>query len=120
MGAQQRGRGRVDGIAGITVQIFELFSGLHHSLYLANVIPSLLPLLESGHVRRIIVTTSRDHFTSSDFADRLARYSSKVHFDVVDENVHNIRGDRVTAILLDSLKRNRPNYLISTSANKGA
>jgi glycosyltransferase involved in cell wall biosynthesis len=103
----------------LTAQIFEPFAGWHHTKYVSFLLPPLIRLLEAGQLERIVLTTTTMHRDSAYFADLLSRYESKIELDVV--YVENIgAGHIVSKMLLDSVKRNRPDYLVSTSANNGA
>jgi glycosyltransferase involved in cell wall biosynthesis len=104
----------------VIAQVFEPFSGGHHTKYVSFILPALVRLLEAGHLERVILTTTDRHRESRFFADSLARYESKVVFDVVAAGDIYHSGHKVSAMLLDSMVRNRPDYLVSTSADNGA
>ncbi len=101
-------------------QVFEPFSGGHHTKYVAFMLPALVRLLDEGRLERVILTTTSRHRESPFFADSLSQYASKVVFDVVAAGDIYDRGHEVSAMLLDSLERNRPDYVVFTSADNGA
>lgn len=102
------------------VEIFEPFSGGHHTKYIALLLPTLVSLKERGFIHRLVVTTSTTHRESAAFTDRLAQYADAVDFEFIEGNFRSEPGRRVTDILFESLERNKPNFLIVTSANNGA
>jgi glycosyltransferase involved in cell wall biosynthesis len=102
------------------VHIFEPFAGRHHTKYVALLLPTLVRLRSAGAISRIVVSTSQMHLDSTYFADRLAQFHGEVEFDVLGGDFHNVSGSHVTAALLDSVRRIRPTFVISTSANNGA
>jgi glycosyltransferase involved in cell wall biosynthesis len=105
----------------VIVQVFEMFSGGHHTKYVALLLAKLVQLREEGQLNQIIVTTSEKHYQSRDFADRLRRFVAQVDFDVIAGDFRPHRDARkITAILLDSVRRKRPDFVISPSANSGA
>jgi glycosyltransferase involved in cell wall biosynthesis len=102
------------------VMIFEPFSGGHHTKYLSILLPQLLCLKRAGKVHEIVVTTSSKHYASAAFDDRLKRYEGDVAFDIVDGDFRTAPGSTVTRCFLSAVRRNRPDFLIVTSANNGA
>lgn len=102
------------------VQIFEPFAGGHHTEYVAFLLPELVRLLDAGRIEKIVLTTTSRHRESSAFADSLLAFEPKVTFDVVPAGDIYHSGSTVASILLDSIKRNRPDFVVSTSADNGA
>jgi glycosyltransferase involved in cell wall biosynthesis len=101
-------------------QVFEPFSGGHHTTYVSFLLPALIRLLDSGHLERVVLTTTDHHAASPAFVELLARYEGRVAFDVVPAGDIYGSGHTVSTVLLDSLKRNRPDFVVSTSADNGA
>jgi glycosyltransferase involved in cell wall biosynthesis len=104
----------------VRVQIFEPFSGGHQTEYVAFLLPTLVRLREAGKLERIVLTTTSRHRETAAFAELLAPFASNVDFDVVAAGDIYDSGTTVTEILLDAVKRNRPDYIVSTSADNGA
>jgi glycosyltransferase involved in cell wall biosynthesis len=101
-------------------QVFEPFSGGHHTLYVSVILPALVRLLDEGKLDRVILTTTDRHRDSASFASALAKFESKVVFDVVEAGDIYAKGHKVTGMLVDSIERNKPDYLVATSADNGA
>ncbi|GAC1541912.1 MAG: hypothetical protein NVS2B17_19850 [Candidatus Velthaea sp.] len=102
------------------VQIFEPFAGWHHTKYIATLLPTLTRLLKEHRLDEVVVTTSRAHLKSPHFADQLADYTSLVSFDAVEIDQHQMSSIAVADMLLMSIKKHQPDFLVSTSANNGA
>ncbi len=102
------------------VQIFEPFSGGHQTEYVAFLLPTLVRLREAGKLERIVLTTTSRHRETAAFTELLAPFASKVDFDVVAAGDIYGSGRTVADILLDAVRRNRPDYIVSTSADNGA
>jgi len=104
----------------VNVQIFEPFSGGHQTEYVAFLLPTLVRLRAAGQLERIVLTTTSRHRDTAAFAELLEPFASNVDFDVVAAGDIYGSGRTVADILLDAVKRNTPDYLISTSADNGA
>jgi glycosyltransferase involved in cell wall biosynthesis len=103
----------------VIAQVFEPFSGGHHTSYVSFVLPALIRLLDSGHLDSVVFTTTDYHAESPAFRELLSQYANRVAFDIVPAGDIYASGHTVTDILLDSLKRNRPDFVVSTSADNG-
>lgn len=101
------------------VQVFEPFAGWHHTKYVALLLPTLIRLQKEGRLSHVVVTTTQSHYNSDYFADSLAKFTPDVHFDIMPFEHGNMPGIEVSRLLRQSLRRNQPDYLISTSANNG-
>jgi glycosyltransferase involved in cell wall biosynthesis len=109
------------GVVPVVVQIFEIFSGGYHTKYLELVLAKLVQLRNEGKIVLIILTTSEKHRNSRDFADRLSRFSTEICLDIIPGDLCMERdAQKVGGALIDSIRRNRPDFVLSTSANYGA
>jgi hypothetical protein len=106
----------------VKAHIFEPYTGGHHTQYIAALIPALQVLLEAGHLSEIVVTISRNHLRSRDFAELLDRFGSIITIDARNELIpfQRFSAVRIATMLLDALQRVRPDFLILTSANYAA
>lgn len=103
-----------------TVQIFEPFAGWHHTKYIAMLLPALQQLVDQGVLREVVLTTTDSHRATPHFRDALERFASSVRFDTFPADYQTLGGNATSSALLRSLHRNRPDFVISTSANNGA
>jgi glycosyltransferase involved in cell wall biosynthesis len=104
----------------LRVEIFEPFAGWHHTKYIAMLLPALERLLRQGALHEVVVTTTDSHRTSRHFRDHLERFASTIRFDTFSADYRTLDGDQVSRALLASVRRNCPDFVVSTSANNGA
>jgi glycosyltransferase involved in cell wall biosynthesis len=104
----------------VTVVIFEPFSGGHHTKYVALLLPALLELRKRGLIDRVVLATSTTHAASTAFSDKLAVFMDDVELLTFEGDFRAMPGHAVTRILLQTIERTQPDFLISTSANNGA
>jgi glycosyltransferase involved in cell wall biosynthesis len=102
------------------VQLFEPFAGWHHTKYIATLLPMLVALKGAGKIDEIVVVTTHSHVRSPHFADQLASFIGTVQFDAVNLPRRWPLSVAISEMLDRSIRKHRPDFLISTSANDGA
>jgi FkbM family methyltransferase len=119
------------------VQIFEQFQGGHYTNYIQHLLPSLVKLADEKLIDEIVVTITQKHYESKQFQQQLASYSEKVHFDPsLPEVIPRLgldprliikqpteftsalkRRAEIASNLVNSVRRIKPDFLISTTAD---
>ncbi|GAC1541900.1 MAG: hypothetical protein NVS2B17_19820 [Candidatus Velthaea sp.] len=104
------------------IQIFEPYSGGHYTQYVAHLLPSLNSLLKQGLIQSVVFTTSEQHLSHPHFAEAIAPISAGIEIDapfsIGAYGPHS--GREIAELLHASVARNKPDVLISTSADYGA
>ena len=101
------------------VHVFEPFAGWHHTKYVALLLPTLVRMRSAGLLSDVIFTTTTSHYQSEYFADLLSKFETFVTFDIIPATHHRLRGFQVSQLLVEAVRRIRPDCVISTSANNG-
>lgn len=101
------------------VHVFEPFAGWHHTKYVALLLPTLVRMRSAGLLSDVIVTTTTSHYQSEYFADLLSEFEPFVTFDIIPATHHSLRGFQVSQLLVEAVRRIRPDCVIATSANNG-
>jgi hypothetical protein len=119
------------------VRIFEQFQGGHYTNYIQHLLPSLVKLADEKLIDEIVVTITQEHYKSKPFQEQLASYSEQVHFDhSLPEVIPKLgldprliikqpteftsalkRRAEITSHLVNSVRRIKPDFLISTTAD---
>lgn len=98
------------------IQIFEQWHGGHYTNYIEALLPTLTKLADE-----VVVTITPNHLNSESFQQQLASYSELVRFDPclpeLKPNVTLKRSAEVAFNLVNSVRRIKPDYLISPSAD---
>ncbi|GAC1541902.1 MAG: hypothetical protein NVS2B17_19830 [Candidatus Velthaea sp.] len=104
------------------VQIFEPYFGGHYTEYVAHLLPSLNSLLKQGLIQNVVLTTSVQHISHPHFTDMIAPLSERLEIDapftIGEYGAHS--GAEIAELLHQSVLRNKPDVVISTSADYGA
>jgi glycosyltransferase involved in cell wall biosynthesis len=101
------------------VQLFEPFAGWHHTKYIATLLPTLIALKDAGKIDEIVVVTTHSHVRSPHFADQLAAFTGTVRFDAANLPRRWPASVAISEMLDRSIRKHRPDFLVSTSANDG-
>jgi len=104
------------------IQIFEAYAGGHYTQYVAHLLPNLKELSRRGLIDSVVLTTSKNHVAHPYYAEAIAPIASGVTIDApfsIGPHGPN-SGREIAGLLRASIVRNRPDFVIATSADHGA
>lgn len=103
------------------IEIFEPYYGGHYTEFVAHLLPSLKKLLLDGAIDSVVISTSRQHLEHPHFADIIAPLAEGIEIDAsfsIGDYGPNSAAE-IAGLLHESVRRNRPDVVISTTADYG-